>query len=374
VAPLVGQWRADIAAGGARADLALARMATGSAIMLMGVDAASNGLITGAGPDDAGEKANLMRQGWQAYSVYIGGKYYSYNRMDPLGTTLGFAANMAELVARYDIEPEEIDEIEEQFAAGVALVSSVLIDKTYMQGVSEAINAMAESDTRADKTLSFVNRLAASVVPAGANALAQAMDPATPDVNSAAEAIMARIPQLRERLTKKRDLWGQPMQMDPGWGMFSPVVSAVSPIAVSQEKDSPIDAEMQRLNMNVQRIGKRVDFDGVAVNLRDYPKVYERYVTLAGNELKHPAWGLGAKDLLDAIVSGKHELSEAYRIQPDTSKPDEGGKAQFIMKIITDFRQRARAEIMGDQDYAEFSERIAGQKEQAREKRMPQIQ
>ena len=31
-APLVGQWRADIAAGGARADLALARMSTGTAI------------------------------------------------------------------------------------------------------------------------------------------------------------------------------------------------------------------------------------------------------------------------------------------------------------------------------------------------------
>lgn len=374
IAPFVGQWRADLAAGGARADLAIARMATGSAVMMMAMDAASNGQISGDGPDDPGEKAALQRQGWQANSILLGGKWYSYNRLDPLGMTMGFAANMAELVRRYDIEPEEVDEIEEQFAAGVALISSVVINKTYMQGVSNMIAAVAEADDRSDKTMAAVNQLIASFVPAGLNAIAGGLDPAPPDINSAADALMARIPELRSRLTKKRDLWGETIQMDPGFGMFSPVVSAISPIAVSQAKDSPIDAEMERLNLNINKIGKRVDFDGVAVNLRDYPKVYEQYVKLAGNELKHPAWGLGAKDLLNAIVEGRHELSEVYKMQPDTRKPDEGGKAKFIAGIITDFRKLARAKVLEDPDNADFAERIGGQKEQAREKRMPQIQ
>lgn len=374
IAPLVGQWRADLAAGGARADLAIARMGTGSAIMAMAMDMASNGRISGDGPDDPGEKANLLRQGWQPNSVFIGGKWYSYNRLDPLGMTIGFAANMAELVRRYDIEPEEVDEIEEQFAAGVALVSSVVINKTYMQGVSRAIEAMSQADDRQDKVMAFVNQLAASVVPAGANAIATGMDPNPPDINSAADAIMARIPELRSRLTKKRDLWGAEIAVDPGFGMFSPVVNAISPIAVSEARDSPIDAEMERLDMNINRIGKKVDFNGVAMNLRDYPKIYEQYVKLAGNELKHPAWGKGAKDLLDAIVEGRHELSDVYKMQADTRKPDEGGKAKFIANIITDFRKLARAAILADPDNAEFAALIGGQKERQREQRMPQLQ
>src|SRR5206468_688222 len=43
LAPLAGQWRADIAAGGARRDLALARMAVGSTALAVATDLATRG-------------------------------------------------------------------------------------------------------------------------------------------------------------------------------------------------------------------------------------------------------------------------------------------------------------------------------------------
>jgi hypothetical protein len=43
LAPLVKMWREDVRAGGARADLALARMSTGTMILLTTADLAERG-------------------------------------------------------------------------------------------------------------------------------------------------------------------------------------------------------------------------------------------------------------------------------------------------------------------------------------------
>jgi hypothetical protein len=67
-APLVSQWRADIAAGGARADLALAKMSTGTAIMMAAMNLADNDKVTGAGfrggKDTAVTEAEQRQGGW----------------------------------------------------------------------------------------------------------------------------------------------------------------------------------------------------------------------------------------------------------------------------------------------------------------------
>jgi hypothetical protein len=39
------------------------------------------------------EKANR----WQPYSIQIGGRWYSYNRLDPLGMMMGMAADDSEM-------------------------------------------------------------------------------------------------------------------------------------------------------------------------------------------------------------------------------------------------------------------------------------
>jgi hypothetical protein len=65
LAPLMSQVRADMAAGGARKDLALARMSTGSAMMLAAADLTMAGAITGKGPGNPSRRSAMQRQGWQ---------------------------------------------------------------------------------------------------------------------------------------------------------------------------------------------------------------------------------------------------------------------------------------------------------------------
>ncbi|TXH13845.1 MAG: hypothetical protein E6R03_10600 [Hyphomicrobiaceae bacterium] len=365
MAPLVEQWRADIAAGGARSDLALARMSTGSTIMFIAGDYASNGVITGAGPDDPGEREALIRQGWQPYSLVINGKTYSYGRTDPIGMTIGIAADMQELVNRYDIEPEEMDEVNEIIGATVAAVAQSSVNKTYMTGISRIVQAIEDPDRYAGD---YVAQTLSSMVPAvsAMGAVEQALDPDTRETMKMLDYVQAKIPALSEKLTKKRDLWGNPLNAESVYGQ---AYDSLSPIPAKEIKDSPIDREMVRLNMNVLKIKKKQDFEGVPVNFRDYPEVYEEYQILAGRELALPKYGnKGCKDYLDSLVSGNSPQSKAYARMSDG---EEGGKSNYIRKIIRDYRSAARDKIMKDPRFSDFQLFIDKGQRAKRQAKMP---
>jgi hypothetical protein len=108
---------------------------------------------------------------------------------------------------------------------------------------------------------------------------------------------------------------------------------------------------MAALGMATQRIGKRTSIKDVAIDLAPYPAVYDRYVRLAGNELEHPVWRLGARDLLDQVVSGGHALSSSFTT--GTGGPD-GSQAAFITRIIQEYRALAAAELMRDPGFRDL--------------------
>jgi hypothetical protein len=350
-APLVGQWRADIAAGGARADLALARMSTGTAIMLTAMDFADKGIVSGEGPreQDKDVREALLRQGWQPYSIRVGNKWYSYNRTDPLGMTLGFAASIAESVKKGEIDEDDVDEWQEVAAMTIAAVSQVTISKTYLEGIAKFVEVMSDPKRYSEK---YVDDLVASFLPATSvnNAVKNAVDPVQREYGTPMEAIQSRIAFLSKNLPPRRDLWGKEITSESGMGKL---YDFLSPVAVRQQIDSPIDKELVRLNQGPSRIQKRSVFDGVNVNMKFFPKVYDDYVRLSGNDLKHPAWGLGAKDYLDAVVTGKHPMSAVYNGMTDESR------RAFISGTISEYRKLAQQAILGNPQFRDFSQEVA---------------
>jgi hypothetical protein len=350
-APLVSQWRADIAAGGARADLALAKMSTGTAIMMAAMNLADNDKVTGAGfrggKDTAVTEAE-QRQGVMPYSVKIGDKWYSYNRTDPFGMTMGFAASIAEAVKKGEISEDEVDEWQEVTAMSIAAVSQVAINKTYLEGFAKFIEVMSDPKRYSQK---YVDDLFASFLPATAlsASVKNVVDPIGREVNNPQEAVMARIAGLSEKLTPRRDLWGKEMSSASGEGKL---YDFLSPVAVKPELDSPIDREMVRLNSGVERIKKQTSFDGVQANMRFFPHAYDDYVRLAGNDLKHPAWGMGAKDYLNSVVSGQHPMSAVYDVLSDDSRK------HFIQSAISDYRKLAQQQVLGDPRHKNFAAEV----------------
>lgn len=354
-APLVAQWREDIAAGGARRDIALARMATGTAVMMIAFDYAESGLVTGA-LDPRGQVRDAQRrQGVQPFSIKVGERWYSYNRADPFGMLMGFAATVSEAMQYGEIDEEEVDEWQEVLAMGIAATSQTVLNKTYMEGLANVVEVMSDPGRYSE---GYVNDLVASFVPftSLASNIEAAVDPAYSEVGNPLEAMQARIAGLSERLTPRRDVWGREIRRESGLGRG---YDFFSPVSVSKIEDSPIDAEIVRLGAGVSKIHKRTSFDGIEVNFRDWPEVYDAYVRMAGNELKHPAWGLGLKDMLDQVVEGRHALSQAYRLRSDGS---DGGKVAFIREQRRAYKELAQAEILRDPKFARFSEWIRVQK------------
>lgn len=338
LAPLMSHVRADIAAGGARRDIALARIATGSMMMAASADLAFSGQITGKGPADRRERQALERTGWQPYSLKVGDRYYAYNRADPIGTTLGLAADMVEILSNMDDEEALSDsEIESTQAAIAMALANNAMNKSYMTGMADLFTAMSDPD-RYGK--SYFQRLAGSAVPTGVAEVARAMDPYALEADTMMERIRSRVPGLTKNLPARRDLWGEAISYRSGLGA---IYDTVSPIYSSQAKESPIDKEMIRLDAFTSMPARKTGFEGVRVNLDNYHGAYSRFVQLAGNEAKDPAWDLGAKDFLNQVVTGKHPMSQVYERFSDGP---EGGKADFIRTTINRYREIAKKQLL----------------------------
>lgn len=339
LAPLMSEVRADLSAGGARRDVALARIATGTTVMMVVADNAMNGDITGNGPASAAERQALMRTGWQPYSVKVDGRYYAYNRMDPIGMTMGLAADMVEILVNDDYGVEKERTMEEAAVAVTMSIANNVMSKTYLSGISDFFEAMADPERRAD---SFFQRLGGSVVPAGVAEVARYQDPYMREANNILEAIRRRTPGLSDELPPRRDLWGRPISYQSGLG---PAYDALSPIYSKEQTSSPIDEEILRLEASITMPPKKTSFNGVTIDLSNHPEAWSRYVELAGNALKHPAWNLGAKDYLDQMVTGRGDLSPLYQ---ELSEGPDGGKSDLIKKTINEYRELARRQLLDE--------------------------
>ena len=337
LAPLMAHVRADIAAGGARRDIALARITTGSLLIATAADMAMSGIVTGRGPSDRRERQAMERGGWQPYSIKVGDRYFAYNRLDPIGMSLGLSADMVEILANMDDDEALGDaEVERTQAAIVMSIANNVMNKTYMSGFAELVTAMSDPQRYGE---GYFQRFAGSLVPAGVAMMARAMDPYALEADTMLERIRSRVPGLTKDLPVRRDLWGEPIAYRSGLGA---IYDAVSPIYSRREKPSPIDKEMLRLEAFVSAAPRKTGFDGVTINLANYPGAYSRFVELAGREVKN-TFGLSAKDYLDAVVTGKHVMSAVYERLGDG--PD-GGKADFIRKTINDFRALAKKQLL----------------------------
>lgn len=331
LAPLSRSVRAEIAAGGARRDLALARISAGSLIMAVTAELSAQGRITGGGPTDPAMRQALMRTGWQPYSLKVGDTYYSFNRLDPLGMMLGISADIAEIMGQVD----EAD-AEALAAAAVLAVSNNLVSKTYLQGVADIVEIFASpgAELGASQAQRVLQSYVGTLIPAGVASVARLMDPTSRLVDSAVQEVRSRVPGYREGLPPRRNLWGEPIVLQGGLGP-----DIMSPIYTNREKGSPIDEEIVR-NEVALKMPSRV-LGGVELTQHEH----DALVRLAGNELKDPSTGLGAFDTLNAIVTGNHPLSGAYANATDGP---EGGKALIIRQTVGAFRELARLQVQRD--------------------------
>lgn len=209
-------------------DLALARMAVGSSVMLGVASLVAQGLATGAGPDDPAERALWQRTGRKPYSLRVGDQWVRYNRFEPVGMLIGVAADMAEIGAALPAKDAE--------TIATMLMTSVannLGDKTFLRGITDFAQAYTDPGRYMGQ---WAQGLAGTSIPNVAAQAARASDPYVREARGIVDALKARVPGLRQELPRKLDVAGQPIE-----------ASAVEPLAATRARSDPLAETMLRL-------------------------------------------------------------------------------------------------------------------------------
>lgn len=276
---------------------------------------AASGGITGAGPSDRAEAQALRATGWQPYSIKVGDRYYSYNRLEPLGSTLAFAADAAEAMRDPLVDPEEA-------AARVgAHFMKRMTDLPFLTGLQTILDAREDPERFGS---AFVKRFASSFVPTMVAEAARAVDPVARDTSaSLTDMLASRVPGFSDDLPPLRNIWGEPVQRGPGGlATFLPMDTG-APV-----QTDPASVEVRRLvtatGFGVGSPARSLTTQGKAEPLT--PEEYDRFSEQAGQL---------AKTLVTRLVTAPNY----QRIQSDEKR------ARLVTNVIGKARDVARHQL-----------------------------
>lgn len=317
LAPAMGRFQQAFKEGGAARDMAVARMALGSATMLSVYVLASAGGISGAGPDDPRKKAMLRATGWAPYSIKIGDKWYSYQRLEPVGMLIGLAADMHELGER--VGEGDMSKV---IQLGTMSFFHNITSKTYLRGLSDVMNAITDPERYGER---WFASLAGTAIPTGVAQLARTNDPYLREAKGIMDQLRARNPFAREGLPVKRDVFGQPIKAEGGVGP-----DILSPVYTSSVTGDKVADELVRLGVSPGAPGNSIANHKLSAAEHDS---YAQY------------FGKLMRDLVQQKM-----YTPGWKYLPDPVK------VEMIDQAVTDARKYARQMVLAK--YPQIMQRI----------------
>lgn len=333
-AMLMPSVRAQLKAGGAQMDTAIARMVVGTGAMAAVMQLASQMMVTGGGPSDPREREVWLMK-YQPYSVKVGDNWYAYGRIEPLGMIMGIAADLNEVADKLtDDDTEGWDRVLE--AGGLLYGSLVknLASKTFLKGITDAIAAYYDPDRYGAY---WLGTMASSVVPTLSAHIAQVNDPYARKAYDIVDRLKTRIPGQREEVLPKRDIFGEILEAGQFWG---PAIA--SPIYLKKEKDDPVVNELLALEIYPGKPERKIG--GVELT----PEQYDRYVELSGKM---------ARDELDVLVASPNYQNALPFMQQ-----------QLLKSAFEDARETARVLLFSEYENL-LPEQVETQVEKIRKER-----
>lgn len=282
---------------------------------------AEAGMITGGMPKNKAERDEKLATGWLPYAVKIGDTYYSFARLEPLGSILGMAADLQQIVKDMNTK--------EAYNLGAAMLGSIsqnISNKTFMQGFSQVFSAMNDPGRYG---ANFVKNLAGSVIPSVIGGVARSVDPYFRDTKTIPAHMQGRIPVASESLPVKLSVWGDPLER-PG----TPAARFISPMQVSTAKGSPVERELTRLELDVGYPSRKIGKTELTT------EEYWNLVRVAGTP---------AKQALDRIVqttwwSGKSDAQKEKEIKRIVEHYRDIARKQLTFQMLREGRVKRTRE------------------------------
>lgn len=302
----------------------LARGMAGSALASMIYTAIKTGTVevSGGGPTDPDKKQNKIDTGWQPYSMRFGDKWVSYQRLEPISSIIGFAADLA--------EAGDSKTIVDKGAKLAASLNENLTNKTFLAQFSDTMEMMAHPNKNWRQ---WLRQMEGSAVPAIVARSAYALDPTvrvtdpTKRVYGVPEPIAARIPGLSTELEARKTPTGVERERAGG-----PVSRFLNPFPVSTQKEGYV-ADVQR------------EFDRIGY----VPAQPRREQRLSGGktiELDDREYGILQGAYTDAARQAAKVIKTARykRLSPDEQQEE-------LEKVYNIARRRSRMLLYQDPKY-----------------------
>jgi hypothetical protein len=308
---LSGRWRADFAAGGEAQARAIARVTIGTGIAMTAFAMAEDGILTGGGLYDKEQGGTKRAAGWQPYSIQIDGKYYSYQRIEPVAKVMGIAGDLIDMIKASD---DNVD-AKKMTAMLVLMFGNATISTTYLSGLASAVNAMVDPVRYGDQ---FMEGYATSLVPKIIGQTTTLADPYKREVDGVMDAIQSQLPYFREKLMPKRDAWGEPSANNKWF--------AVMPVATSEVSKNKVKTEAVRLELAIAPVPKDITEKGPL-------KAKDKRIELTAEQ----------RDVF-AQVSGKNAMEILAPIvnAPDWERTPDFAKEAIYKRVIEGTRRQGQ--------------------------------
>lgn len=364
--------RADLAAGGARADMAQARIASGTMASLGFLSLAMGGGMVGGEPTNPAHRESFRRKKKQPYSLEFrhedGTKTsVSINRLEPVAFFAGIMADFVKISG--ELEEGEIDNF---VGAYVLAVSTHFLSQTFATGVSDFMNLAMEGDNK------FIKNLGASMIPFNGMMadIEKTVDPELRDTKTFDRTIMeetfvkqygenegkalanslseltqilarlkARVPEFSKDLPARLDAFGEVITTE--YGFDNPVINTLNPFAVSKIEKNSLEDWITQVDANI--VTPKPQMEGVKLT----PEEYHDWKQIAGpiakkgmiQHIKSPEWKTLPNGVKRGLLEG--ELEKAYamtQIKMLDRNSKYGKKYLSLIRAVENERDRSKQE------------------------------
>jgi hypothetical protein len=386
------QWRKDIAAGGAKRELAIAKLGMGATLMMGVGSLVADGRITGGGPGNRALNQQYLASGWRPYSFVFkkeewdedfidflkdkgldpsigtgGNLYVPYRGLEPIAGPMAMVADAVEY-ARYEDDSNLTDQI---IIGGTFGLYNFVGQQPFMSAISSFAGAFTASipnpkfafmnalNTIAKQGASYVGN---GIVPfqSARGQIARSLDPVKRDISGDPylptgvkgfdefrNQTFANTPGLSKDLPAVHDYLGRPeYRGDPE----NPWTSAASGIRYSKDKQHQADRIWQALKIAPEApsrsLGVSVPGEQGSVNVKLMPAETQEWrknmaLVIGPALVRNKDTGVYETkqvNLQDAIVAKANEPDFMY-LTPDIQ--------QSLMKeLYNNFKEVAKEKLI----------------------------
>lgn len=342
------QYKDDVAAGGARAQMARAKMINGTMLATSALTWAMSGTITGSDPKDSKARNARHETGWRPRSFVFENEdgtkeYVSYDRAEPFSYILGTISDLVEYQdqVRYDDPDSDADkQVEDAVAGLVAAFATNTVDKTFMTGIQSIMQVMTDPK-RYGKN--YIANMMNGVLPMSGirRDLAKIDDDLAKEAFTVVEKLKRSTPGFNKDLPNRLDNYGDPIRYD----------TVLNPWPKVAETKDKVKLEVQRLAKETRSVAitKPMNrIEGVKLSAEQY----HNFVKYA------------RKDLVVDGMNFHETLADVMESDFYLDSPTDDGRVLILNTVKKKFDEAAKAWVLStDED-------LLGKIEQKKERKL----